>query len=331
MQSEAPSSSSPGPPALGSSALHASTFREFEALRSRLMGIAYRMLGSVADAEDVLQEAYLRWHETEHGSIQNGEAWLVAVTTRLSIDRARRATTERARYAGPWLPTPIATEEGSNPGWNVERSDRLSVAFLLMLEQLSAVERAVFVLREVFEYDYVLIASAIGKSEAATRQLLHRARERVHAAEQRADKAVIGPLGSQREAMRGLLQRFLTALEHGDRDSMLALLSPDVKLTSDGGGKVSAARKTVVGADRVVRLFLGLRNKHVFAREYRLVELNGAPAWLSSLDGSTFASTIVQCDGQHITAFYRVLNPDKLASLRRSVCGGGTRRPPLPK
>ncbi|MGC4087415.1 MAG: RNA polymerase sigma factor SigJ [Polyangiaceae bacterium] len=281
----------------------------FESLRRRLFGIAYRMLGSVEDAQDSVEEAYARFHESQASGIENSEAWLVSVVTRLCIDRLRRAETERAAYVGNWLPEPLATAGELTPQQGLERREQLSVAFLLLLERLNGPERAVFVLREVFDYDYPLVAAAVGKSEAATRQLLHRAKEHV---QQHHDGSDTRPLA------RGLVQRFLSALERGDPQSLLELLSPEVRLVSDGGGKVAAARNVIEGADRVARFFLGLRNKPGVATVHRQLELNGAAGWVSLRHERTQATTVIECDAQRITAFYRVLNPDKLRALQAS-------------
>lgn len=282
----------------------------FEALRPRLFGIGYRMLGSVADAEDTVQEAYLRWHESDASSIENLEAWLVSVVTRLAIDRLRRAAVERTQYVGDWLPEPLPTDARLEPERQLELGADLSMAFLLMLDRLSSLERAVLVLRDVFDYDYAVISESIGKSEAATRQLLHRARERVRPRpnEKLADNA----------HAHALTTRFFHAMVGGDQQALLELLSPDVRLVSDGGGKVRAGRKAIVGADRVSRFFLGIRRK--FNPSHRLVELNGAPAWVTFLGGKLYASTLIEISDGRISGLYRVLNPDKLKRIR-SVLG----------
>lgn len=277
----------------------------FEALRQRLFGIGYRMLGSVADAEDLVQETYLRWHESDRGRVENVEAWLVSVITRLAIDRLRRNAAERARYVGDWLPEPLPTGEQLGADRSLEQRGELSMAFLLMLERLSSVERAVLVLREVFDYDYAVIAEAVGKSEAATRQTLHRARERMQT-EPRAARAT-------KSSTQALLGRLLGAITAGDQNGLLELLSPDVQLISDGGGKVRAARRPILGADRVSRFLLGIQRKYRLS--YRELELNGAPAWVTYLDGRAFACTVVEASEQRILALYRVLNPDKIKRI----------------
>jgi RNA polymerase sigma-70 factor (ECF subfamily) len=276
----------------------------FERHRARLFGIAYRMLGSVEDAEDVLQEAYLRWHRADAAAVRAPEGWLVAVTTRLAIDRLRRASAEREHYAGTWLPQPIATAPDSAPDRRVEMVSDLSMAFLVMLERLGLEERAAFLLRDVFDTDYAEIARVLDKSEAACRQLVHRARERVRGA--RARFAVPA------ETKERLLERFLAALEADDRDALLALVSEDATWTSDGGGKVPATRRVVSGAVRVVRLLLGFERKGRGLVRHGVAWLNGEPAIVTHAGERLLFTTSVETDGERLVAFYRVLDPDKL-------------------
>ena len=212
---------------------------QFERSRGRLFGIAYRMLGSVEEAEDVVQESYLRWDRAEPVELRSPEAWLVAVTTRLAIDRLRRIASERRHYAGNWLPEPIATApEAADRG--AEMASDLSMAFLLLLERLTAEERAALLLRDVFDTDYAEIGRILERSEAACRQLVHRARERVRGERRRVRVPA--------ETHERLLERFLAALHADDPDAMLALVAEDATWTSDGGGKVAATRRVVRGA-----------------------------------------------------------------------------------
>jgi len=276
----------------------------FGRYRSRLFGIAYRMLGSVQDAEDLLQEAYLRWHQTDADAVRSPEAWLVAVVSRLAIDRLRRATTERAAYEGSWLPEPIATGDFASAGHRAELASDLSMAFLVVLERLSPDERAAFLLREVFDCDYGEIARVLERSEAACRQLVHRARTRVRQGEPR---FAVAP-----ETKERLIERLLAALSAGDRDGLLGLLAEDATWTADGGGKVPATRRVFRGADRVARFLLGAERKWGHVVTHRVAWLNGEPAILSQVGGRVFAITAIDTDGDRIVAFYRVLNPDKL-------------------
>lgn len=274
-----------------------------ERYRARLFGIAYRMLGDVHDAEDIVQEAMLRWQRADRGEVREPEAWLVSVVTRLSIDRLRRSATERASYPGPWLPEPIAPERLS-PDYAAELASDLSMAFLVLLERLAPEERAAFLLREVFASDYAEIARVLGRSEAAARQTVHRARERV-----RTDRArFVAPP----DAAARLFTSFVEALERDDKEAMLAVLAADAEWTSDGGGKVNAARRVVRGADRIARMLLGIEAKYGHPFTYRMATLNGETAVVHYLGGRVFAATFCETDGERITALYRVMNPEKL-------------------
>jgi len=280
-----------------------------ESLRPRLFGIAYRMLGDVHDAEDLVQEALLRWHQADRADIREPEGWLVSVVTRLSIDRLRRAATERATYPGPWLPEPIADERfAADRG--AELASDLSMAFLVLLERLAPEERAAFLLREVFDADYDEIARAIDKTPAAARQTVHRARERV-----RADRA---RFAAPDDAKERLFARFVAALKTDDKDELLAVLAPSATWTSDGGGKVSAARRTVRGADRIARMLLGIETKYRRPFTYRLIRMNGEPAVVSYLRDRVFGVTFCTIEGDRIAELYRVMNPDKLGDVARA-------------
>src|SRR5437762_9646496 len=223
----------------------------FEAQRGRLTGLAYRMLGSRAEAEDIVQEAYLRWHQAPHARIDSPEAWLVTTTSRLAIDRLRRLKTERDAYVGPWLPEPVVTP--APPDRNLELSDDLSMAFLTLLERLAPEERAAFLLHDVFDVGYDAIASVLGRSEAACRQVVHRARDRVRGDRKR--------FNATETAKATLLQKFTAALDASDEQALLALFAPDATWTADGGGKAGAAPRPIVGADHIVRLVLSLRER----------------------------------------------------------------------
>jgi RNA polymerase sigma-70 factor (ECF subfamily) len=276
----------------------------FERYRPRLFGIAYRMLGSVEDANDLTQETYLRWHQADVEAIRAPEGWLVTVVTRLSIDRLRSASHERDSYVGEWLPEPMATDAPSAPDRHAEMASDLSMAFLVLLERLAPDERAAFLLREVLDTDYAEIARVIGKSEAACRQMVHRARTRVRDERPRFIVAI--------EAKERLLDRFILALEREDKEGLLALIGSDATFTSDGGGRVSAARNVVHGADRIVRLVLGLKQKYGSALRHEIAWINGEPALATYAREDLFCTTSFESDGERLLAFYRVLNPDKL-------------------
>ena len=281
----------------------------FQALRGRLFGLAYRMVGSRADAEDLVQEAYLRWHEADHNRIENPEAWLVTTTSRLALDRLRRLKTEREAYTGPWLPEPIvgsASSPAPPPDAHLDLADDLSMAFLTLLERLAPEERAAFLLHEVFEVDYRAIASVTGRSEAACRQVVHRARERVRGERKRFE--------TTEAAKTALLQRFLAAVEARDEQALLSLFAPDASWTADSGGKTPAAARPILGADRIARLVIGLREKFWQPdRRFEITVVNGETA-LCLLDGQRLVATMsIATDGRTIQAFYTVLNPDKLS------------------
>ena len=278
--------------------------------RPRLLGLAYRMLGDVDEAEDVVQEAFLRWQLIDPHAVRSPEAWLITVVTRLSVDRLRRLQTERSAYPGPWLPEPLVTDPALAPTTppapdhaSVLASD-LSVALLVLLERLTPEERAALLLRDVFDYEYAEIAGILQRSSVAVRQMVHRAHIRV-----RNDRPRVAAPPGEHER---LLERFVDALSTDDAPALLALLAPDVVLASDGGGRVQAARRWLRGPDRVARFLLGVSRK--FGRSYvrRLTRLNGRPAVLVFADGVLASATTVDVDAGRIRAFHIIRNPDKL-------------------
>jgi len=277
-----------------------------EQYRPRLFGIAFRMLGDVHDAEDLVQEAMLRWQKAERADVLEPEAWLVAVTTRLAIDRLRQAKTRRAGYHGPWLPEPVA-EERLSPAYRAELASDLSMAFLVLLERLAPEERAAFLLRDVFGCEYPEIAGALGKSLAAARQTVHRARERV-----RANRPRFTPPPGAKERLLG---RFVAAIQTSDKEALLALFAEDMAWTSDGGGRVNAAGRVLHGAERVARMLTKIAEKFGSSFTYRLAHLNGEPAVLEYRSGELFAATFCDTDGERLSAMYRVLNPEKLTHV----------------
>ena len=275
----------------------------FESIRGRLFGLAYRMTGSRADAEDIVQEAYVRWHQAQQRAIENPDAWLVTTTGRLAIDRLRRLKTEREAYVGQWLPEPIVTHD--QPDRNLDLADDLSMAFLNILERLAPEERAAFLLHDVFDVGYGEIASVLEKTESACRQVVHRARERV-----RSDRRRFEVTESAKAAM---LQKFLAAMEARNEQALLALFAPDATWTADGGGKTAAGLHPIAGADRIARLVIGLRERFWAAdRTLHVETVNGETA-LCMRDGARLTATIsIATDGEHIHAVYAVVNPDKL-------------------
>lgn len=274
---------------------------EFEAQRPRLFSIAYRMLGSASEAEDVVQDAWLRARRDDPSDVRSPGAYLTTIVTRLCIDRLRSAERTRVTYPGPWLPEPV-TEPNQE---SVELAASLSTAFLVLLEQLTPVERAVFLLREVFELDFADIARTVGKSEANTRQILARARGRLRDAPPR--------FTASRQESEELVRRFQQACVTGDVDALLSVLHADATLVSDGGGKVIAATRPVRGADRIAKFLLGYARKGQWLpSDFRLVTVNAMPGLLmqNAVAGTgTYSFDIA--DGR-IRAIYVVRNPDKL-------------------
>jgi RNA polymerase sigma-70 factor (ECF subfamily) len=280
----------------------------FERHRSLLFSISYRMLGSVMEAEDVVQEAFLRWQEASGREIHAPKSYLSTVVTRLSIDRLRSAKARREEYVGPWLPEPIATGEGSDVAGAVALDETLSMAFLVLLESLTPVERAVFLLREVFDYDYAEIASLVGKSEDNCRQISRRARQSVAARRPRFD--------SSPEQEERLMNSFLEACMSGDMESLLALLSEDVTLWSDGGGKTRAALNPIYGADRVARFFSGILRKAPPGFVVRRASVNGRPGFIGYFeDGGPHSVTTFDVAEGSIWGIRLVVNPEKLGTV----------------
>jgi RNA polymerase sigma-70 factor (ECF subfamily) len=278
----------------------------FEGSRRRLFGIAYRMLGSRSEAEDVVQDTYLRWHEADRDAIENPEAWLVTAATRRAIDRLRSLKTEREAYHGPWLPEPLLAPQPPPPDRGMDVESDLSIAFLVLLERLGPEERAAFLLHEVFERDYREIARILEKSEAACRQLVHRARERVTRDRKRFQVS---------DAARvSLLRKFAAAVAANDEQALLALLAPDAAWTADGGGRVPASPRPLVGAERIVKLLLGLQRVYGGGASYELLEINGEPGLGFRADGQLLAAMAVESDGARIQAAWVIVNPDKLGT-----------------
>ena len=285
---------------------------EFERHRPRLFGIAYRMLGSRSDAEDVLQDAYLRWHRGASDELRSPEAWLVTTVTRLCIDRLRAARTERERYVGPWLPEPLIGDTAPADA-RAELSSSLSIAFLVVLEQLEPDERAAFLLHEVFDSDYAEIAEILGKSETACRQIVSRARKRLRGQRPRAQVSDA--------ARRSVLQRFVEAIQTQDKAALLQLVAEKASWTADGGGRARAALKVIRGRERVVRFVLAVLGRHADQFGFEMTSVNGEPALAVSVQGKLFSVITVRTDGMRILDVYTVLNPDKLAAPAAQPAG----------
>ncbi|MER6291045.1 RNA polymerase sigma-70 factor [Streptomyces sviceus] len=282
----------------------------FEEHRPVLLGVAYRMLGRVADAEDVVQDAWLRWSAADRSEVREPRAYLVRVTTRLAIDRLRQVKARGETYVGPWLPEPYVTDFGDTVPDTAEQAvlaDSVSLAVLVVMESLSPLERAVFVLREAFGYPFADIAAMLDRGEPAVRQLAGRARRHV---EERRPRYDVDPV-----RRRDLTERFLAAAGGGDLKELLSLLAPDVRLVGDSGGKSKAPLRVLESADHVGRFLVGVAEKGVPDVTWRFLELNGGPAVLILSGGkpdSVFQLDVL--DGR-IQSVYIIRNPDKLRSL----------------
>lgn len=279
---------------------------EFEAQRPRLFGLAYRLLGSAAEAEDAVQDAYLRLHAADRAAIESLRAWLTKVTTNLCLNRLTSARARREIYVGPWLPEPVITGDGAlGPLETTEQRDSVSIALLTLMERLSPAERAAFVLREAFGYSHREIADMLETSDASARQLHHRAQQRLDEARPR-----FRPDPAQ---WHDLVERFLTASRSGDVAGLVTMLTADVTSTADGGGKVAAARRPVAGRDRVARYLAGALSRPLPEIQLQFgVEVNGEPAVLG-FTGSELAGVLFfETDGEQIAALRVVANPDKL-------------------
>lgn len=283
----------------------------FNRLRPRLHGMAYRMLGSSAEAEDVVQDAWLRWHESRHGEIDNAEAWLVTVTTRLAIDRLRSAKVQREHYIGTWLPEPLMADSPVSPEQVLERADDVSVAFLVLLERLAPEARAAFLLREVFDADYGEVAQALGKTESACRQIVHRAREQLK--DERPRQIV------SREDQLRLLRGFAAAASSGRFDELRNLLAEDAQLVGDGGGKVPSFGVPIVGDRRIAQLFYATHRRFGDAVRFEVVVLNGQWGLLRFIDGVLESAQSFVTDGQRILRLHVQRNPDKLSRIAAAL------------
>ncbi|RDU98630.1 RNA polymerase sigma-70 factor [Trinickia dinghuensis] len=285
----------------------------FDALRGRLFSVAYRMLGTRADAEDIVQDAWLRWQQnTDRAAVQSAEAWLVTIVTRLSIDRLRAAKVEREAYIGWWLPEPLVeAADERTPEAAIELASDLSIALLWVLERLSVEERAAFLLRQVFDHDYDEIAALLGKTEAACRQMVHRASERVQQTRTRFD---VPP-----DAHRRVVEKFVAAAQSGQRDAIQALLAEDVELVGDGGGKVPALSKVLHGAFRIANLFWVTGRRFGSTAVYRHALINGQPGVLRYIDGKLESAMAFATDGERVVGIYAMRNPDKLAHIPQSL------------
>jgi len=278
--------------------------------RNLLFSVAYRMLGSVADAEDAVQDSWLRWSAVDPATVDHPKAYLVKIVTTTALNRLRAAKARRESYIGPWLPEPLPT--GPDVAEEVEMAESVSLAMLVVLETLGPDERAVFVLREVFGYPHAQIAEALDKPEATVRQLAHRARSHVQARRPRFE--------TDRAQQKAATDRFLKAALDGDVERLMEVLAPDVELTTDGGGRITAARNPITGADKVTRFLIGVASRpwhgiDLSELRYAEAELNGATALVVYHQGRPVSTIAVDVVDGRVTALRMVANPDKLRHL----------------
>ena len=284
----------------------------FEANRELLFSVAYRMLGTVADAEDAVQDTWLRWSAAPRSDVTEPRAYLARTVTHIALNKLRSARTRRETYIGPWLPEPLLTDTAPDSADRAELAESVSLAMLVVLESLTPEERAVFVLHEVFGFTHAEIAVAIGRTDASTRQLMHRAREHVQARRPRFDVDA----AQQRE----VTQRFLAAAMGGDIDELMMVLAPDVTLVADSGGKVQAPPRPITGASKVARFLAGAagrpyRGISISDVTFDAAEINGGPGTLVMVGGKPLAAVITDIADGRIAAIQIVVNPDKLRGL----------------
>jgi RNA polymerase sigma-70 factor (ECF subfamily) len=290
------------------------TSQIFEEYRALLFAIAYRMLSSATDAEDMVQEAFVRWLQADEKTVQSPRAYLSTIITNLCLDQLRSAKTQREVYVGPWLPEPIFTDQRLEPTATAELAESLSFAFLTMLESLNPLERAIFVLREAFDYDYDEIGPIVGKSSANCRQVLHRAHQ--HLGQQRPR------FNTTREQQERITSQFIRASTEGDIPGLLSLLTDDIVFTPDGGGKVRAGLKPLYGPDKVSRGLLGFLTKQPWnwqTIQVRLLEVNGQLALVLIDQDRVVCVTVYDIVDTKISRIYCILNPDKLQKLTSAL------------
>jgi RNA polymerase sigma-70 factor, ECF subfamily len=294
----------------------------FEPYRRRLLGLAYRMLGSMADAEDAVQETYLRWHSADRGRVLEPKAFLMTTTTRICLDMLTSARARREEYVGPWLPEPVVDTTALAPDSRTELAEDLSIALLLILDQLSPLERAAFLLHDVFDFPFSEIATTLERSAVACRQLAARARARVREARPRGAIPQPGHSGPIDAKHAQLLSAFAAATQSGDVHGLMRLLASDARVVTDGGGKVRAALDVIEGADRVAKFLVEVTRKRPDAwwREDfrpRFATVNGLPAIIVDAPEGAVQTSAFEIEGDVIRALYVVRNPDKLRHLAR--------------
>jgi RNA polymerase sigma-70 factor (ECF subfamily) len=288
----------------------------FEPHRRRLLGLAYRMLGSMAEAEDVVQEAYLRWHDTDRDRIEDPRAFLTTTTTRICLDVLKSARLKREEYVGPWLPDPVTDTASLAPDVETELAEDLSVALLLALERLSPLERAAFLLHDVFDYSFAQVAVALGRNEAACRQLAARARSHVRETRSPGVVSSKGTSGSLDPKHAELLSAFIAASRSGDLETLTSLLASDARVVTHGGGKVAAALNVIQVANRVAAFLAGVvRKGWTDDMSVRFDAINGLPGLLLNGPDGLVQTTAFEIEDGIVKAIYVVRNPDKLRHL----------------
>ena len=292
----------------------------FEPHRRRLLGLAYRMLGSMAEAEDAVQDAYVRWHATDRGRVSDPRAFLMTTTTRICLDRLSSARARREEYVGPWLPEPVVDTAALAPDSRTELAEDLSIALLLTLDRLSPLERAAFLLHDVFDFSFSEVAAALDRSEAACRQLAARARAHVREVRPRGAAAATARSGEIEAKHAQLMAAFVTATRSGDLDALTRLLASDVRVVTDGGGKVAAALNVLEGADRASRFLVGATRKG-WRDDYtlRFATINGLPGIIADGPEGPVQTTAFEIEDGVVRTLYVVRNPDKLRHLTTST------------
>jgi RNA polymerase sigma-70 factor (ECF subfamily) len=288
----------------------------FDTDRPLMFSIAYRMLGSASEAEDVVQDAWLRYSQADAATIRSPRAFATTIVTRLCLDRLKSARATREEYIGPWLPEPVLTSEAAGPEAILQRSESVTLAFLVLLERLTPEERAVFLLKDVFEYEHAEIAEMLGVTPENSRQLLHRAKARLAEGRPR--------LSGTAESRRAVAERFSRAFAQGDGSALAALLASDIGMWSDGGGKASAARRPLIGRDQVLNFLVGLHRTAekaglMEAVSLRVDEVNVEPALIIRVKSRLESVFVFTVDGDSISAIRVVRNPDKLAHIDRQL------------
>jgi len=296
----------------------------FEPYRRRLLGLAYRMLGSMADAEDAVQEAYLRWHAADRDKVADARAFLMATTARICVDMLTSARARREKYVGPWLPEPVLDTAALAPDSRAELAEDLSVALLLALDRLSPLERAAFLLHDVFDFSFREVARTLERSEAACRQLAARARSHVRAAQPRGTAPPAPPSGEIDPKSARLIATFVEATRSGDLDTLTQLLASDARVVTDGGGKAAAALNVLEGADRAARFLVGASRKG-WREDYtlRFAAINGLPGVLVASPHGLVQTSAFEIAGDVVRALYIVRNPDKLRHLTAAPARSG--------